>query len=109
MDLSRIEKLRQRGLTELGPTGTECVRVSIQQRLSAEGLSRSELKERIARWAEGLQDKLASAGGAVLADSMSIAAQTVEALIPIDEVESSADALTKEGARVDLVEPRQIV
>ena len=109
MDPIRLDKLRKRGLLEKGPDGQESVRVSLQQFASAQGLTRSELKERLRACAAALQEQLAGMGGCVIPDTLSVAGQTFEALIPADKIQFAAEELARKGLRVDLVEPRQII
>ena len=105
-DLSRIAKLRARGLLEPGPTGLECVRISVQQRAELDTSSRAAARAQLESWCSGLSEIIAGLGGVIIPQSLRITAQTVEALVPVSALRRTSEALQQAGARVDLVEPR---
>lgn len=109
MDLGRITKLRDRGLLETGPAGLECARLSIQQRNAPDTPNYDALKDWMRNWAVALEESLEPYGASVLADTLSAAGQTVEALVPVDALRSVSDRLEREGLRLDFVEPRKLV
>lgn len=109
MDLGRIEKLRERGHLETGPAGTECARLSIQQRDAPDTPTYDALKEWMRQWAASLDETLTPFGGSILPETLSAAGQTVEALVPIETLRGLSEKLEGEGLRLDFVEPRKLV
>lgn len=109
MDADKLAKLRSRGLIEPGPSGEECVRVSVHRPGTRTPSSRDALKAEMANWLERLRPQVGEVGGHLIPDTLSVAAQMVEALIPVDCLDDAAALLSKSGLRMDMVETRKIV
>jgi hypothetical protein len=105
-----LDKLRERGLLEPGPAnGAACVRLSVQYAPRLAGKTRAERRELLGCWAKEVGRTLARHGGEVVPDSLSIAGQTVEAVVPLEEYPSVEAELAGRGERADLVVPRRAV
>lgn len=109
MDTRELDKLRRLGLTEKTSSGAEGVRISAQHQRSLAGETRLDRRRTLQTWADDLNEKVAHHGGEIVPGSLSVAGQTVEAVVPVDTFEAIQSGLTKEGVRVDLVVPRQVV
>ncbi len=104
-----LEKLRERGLLEPDGAGAGCVRLSVQYAQRLAGKTRAERREVLGCWAEEVGRTLARHGGEVVPDSLSIAGQTVEAVVPVEEYPRVEAELAGRGERADLVVPRRVV
>lgn len=104
-----IEKLRRLGLTELTSAGLEAVRVTAQNRRRIGGKSRESLRTMLQAWETELDHKLMRHGGEVVVGSLSIAGQTVEAVVPIVELDSVSEEMIEADVRLDLVLPRKFL
>jgi hypothetical protein len=103
-----LDKLRERGLLEAGNgAGAGCVRLSVQYAQRLAGKTRAERREVLGCWAEEVGRTLARHGGEVVPDSLSIAGQTVEAVVPVEEYPRVEAELAGRGERADLVVPRR--
>lgn len=109
MDRRELDRLRRLGLTEKTSSGAEGVRISAQHQRTIAGETRPDRRKALQTWADDLNEKVAHHGGEVVPDSLSVAGQTVEAIVPIDTFEAVQSDLTNEGVRIDLVVPRQVV
>lgn len=109
MDRQELDKLRRLGLTETTTLGAKGVRISAQHQRSLPATTRPDRRKTLQAWAEGLNARVAGYGGEVVPGSLSIAGQTVEAIVPIDSIEVIEHDLAKEDIRIDLVVPRQVV
>lgn len=109
MDAAGIERLRSRGLIEPGRSGEDCLRVSLHGPGGGTPVSREALKAEMMSWTEGLRPLVEEVGGQLVPDSLSVLAQMVEALIPLDRIEDAQTRLTEAGVRVDMVETRKVV
>ena len=60
-------------------------------------------------WERELGEKLSAHGGEVVPHSLSVAGQTVEAIVPIDSLPSVAAEMESGDVRLDVVAPRQVL
>ena len=102
-----IEKMRRLGLVERTPDGVEAVRLTVQCRWSAAGHSRQSWRETLLDWQQDIGRRLADHGACLVQDSLSVSGQTVEAIVPVDELPAVCETMDDCGARVDLLVPRQ--
>ena len=109
VELDKIEKMRRLGLTDRTSAGAEAVRVTAQCRGALAGHSRESWRSTLQAWERDVERKLASHGGELVKGSLSITGQTVEAIVPVDELPSIVDEMTDSNVRLDVVVPRQIV
>jgi hypothetical protein len=106
-----LDKLRERDLLEPGSGAGAggCVRLSVQYAPRLAGKTRAERREVLGCWAEEVGRALARHGGEVVPDSLSIAGQTVEAVVPAEEYPRVEAELAGRGERADLVVPRRAI
>jgi len=71
--------------------------------------SRQERKAILEDWQNSIGQALARHGGEIVPGSLSIAGQTIEAIVPIANLPSAEAELAQENVRVDLVTSRQVV
>lgn len=109
LDSHTINKLRKLGLTETAADGSEGIRISIQCRADLTGQSRQQRRETLGHWVTPTTTMVTQFGGFVVPESLSIAGQTIEAVIPLSAFESAEDEFVKKGERVDIVMQRQAV
>ena len=102
-----IAKMRRLGLVERTPDGAEAVRLTVQCRRSAAGQSRQSWREMLLDWQRDIGRRLADHGASLVQGSLSLSAQTVEAIVPVDELPAVCESMDDCGARVDLLVPRQ--
>jgi S-methylmethionine-dependent homocysteine/selenocysteine methylase len=109
MDPHVLQKLEK--LDALVPlrAGTKGVRVSLQYKPSLTELSRSSRRNALRAKFEQVAHSIEPQGAEVDLDSISVSAQTIEALLPIDYYEELISNLNKQDIRVDLLIDRQIV
>lgn len=108
-DQSDLEKLRRLGLVRKLPDGTEAVKITAQYCGTPSSSDRGVWKAQMEAWENLMSDKLAKVGAEIVPNSLSLSAQTVEAVVPTFRLDEVAKDLNKEDIRVDLVIPRQIV
>ena len=106
---SEIDKMRRLGLTERTSSGAEAVRLSVQCRLQAEGQTRESWHGTLLDWERQIERRLARHGAVLVEGSLSFSGQTVEAIVPIDELPSVFDEMADCEVRVDLLNPRRAV
>ncbi|NLD69777.1 MAG: hypothetical protein GX644_13315 [Limnobacter sp.] len=102
-----IEKLRRLGLVERLPDGAEAVRLTVQCRRPVAGQSRERWRDALLDWQRDIGRRLADHGGCLVQDSLSVSGQTVEAIVPVDELPAVCNAMAGCDARVDLLMPRR--
>ena len=102
-----IEKMRRLGLVERTPDGAEAVRLTVQCRSSAAGQSRENWRETLLDWQRDIGRRLADHGASLVHGSLSVSGQTVEAIVPLDELPAVCEVMAGCGARVDLLLPRR--
>jgi hypothetical protein len=108
-DRRDIEKLRRLDLTESTSSGAEAVRLTAQYRQPLAGQSREQRRAVLQTWQDELAQTLARHGGEIVPGSLSLAGQTVEAIVPVEKVSSAEAELAAENVRIDLVTPRQVI
>ena len=109
IDHRAIEKLRPRSETASTSSGAEAVRITAQCRRPLIAQSRQERKAILEDWQNSIGQALARHGGEIVPGSLSIAGQTIEAIVPIANLPSAEAELAQENVRVDLVTSRQVV
>ncbi|KJJ99593.1 MULTISPECIES: hypothetical protein [Pseudomonas] len=109
VETREIEKLRQLGLTEQTSAGVEAVRVTAQCRLSAAGYTRDKWRSALLDWECGIEQQLASHGAELVPGSLSVSGQTVEVVVPIDQLSSVVAEMADADVRIDIVTPHQVV
>ncbi len=102
-----LEKLRRLGLVRTMDDGSEGVAVTAQYRGAPTSSDRSAWKAEMEAWQQDLGGTLAKHGAKLVPNSMSLSAQTVEALVPTANLDQIADELRSDDVRVDLVIPRE--
>ena len=108
-DQNDLEKLRRLGLVRTMPDGTEAVRITAQYRGAPASPDRHAWRVEMEAWQDVLSGKLANFGAEIVPNSLSLSAQTVEAVVPTLRLDEVAKNLNNEDVRVDLVVPRQVV
>lgn len=107
MDKHLLEKLASLDALETLERGIRGVRVSLQTQGPLPAGSRAErracLHQKFTQLAETLKE------ARVDLDTISVSAQTVEAVLPVDQYDDMKQSLEDEGIRVDPVVERQIV
>jgi hypothetical protein len=106
-DQYALEKLRRLGLVHQMADGAEGVTITAQYRGSPASNDRTAWKAEMEAWKEDLDGTLAKHGAELVPNSMSLLAQTVEALVPTSKLDELASALKTDNVRVDLVVPRE--
>jgi len=104
-----IEKLRRLGLTEISSQGEQAIRLTAQCRVSMFERGRHERRVLLEEWKSGLEKKLHAFRSDVVPNSLSLTAQTVELVVPINEVQAVDSALSADDVRVDILIPKQVV
>lgn len=103
-----IDRLRRLGLLEATESGAEAVRLTAQFPAPDAGIDRAAWRDALrAREAE-LRQRLAGLEATVVADSLSVVAQTVELVTPIREIAAVEHLLSQVPCRIDLVAEQQI-
>lgn len=109
MEKRLLDYLTKMDALEALESGAKGVRVSLQCPGAPAPGSRAErrasLEQQFATIAEGLTSK----GARVDLDTISVSAQTVEAVLPVDGYDDVKHDLEQNGIRVDPVVDRQIV
>ncbi|QLH38122.1 MAG: hypothetical protein HWD60_02880 [Defluviicoccus sp.] len=108
-DRSDLKKLRRLGLIKRMSDGTEAVKITAQYRGAPASSDRLAWKAEIEAWQDSLSDKLTKVGAEIVPNSLSLSAQTVEAVVPTLRLDEIVKHLQDEDVRVDLVVPRQVV
>ncbi|AWN34675.1 hypothetical protein [Methylobacterium radiodurans] len=106
-DQNALEKLRRLGLVHQTADGAEAVTVTAQYRGSPASSDRNAWRAEMEAWQQNLDGTLAQHGAELVPDSLSLSAQTVEALVPTAQLDALATALKTDNVRVDLVVPRE--
>lgn len=109
METRDIEKLRDRGLTVPTAGGDEGVRITAQCRRLFGDQSRQERREALEAWEHDLERQLATHGGQIVPGSLSVAGQTIEAIVPIESLTSLKADLSASDVRVDIPVPTQVI
>src|SRR5262245_25394917 len=107
MERGDLDKLRRLGLTGKTPSGQETVRVTAQHRKPLADQSREQRRNILETWQQEIGRMLAPHGGEIVPNSLSVLGQTVEAVVPVDKLDSIESDLTKRDVRLDLILPRQ--
>jgi hypothetical protein len=107
MEPGDLDKLRRLGLTGKTASGQETVRVTAQHRKSLLGQSREQRRAILEGWQQEIGRMLAPHGGEIVPNSLSVAGQTVEAVVPVEKLDKIEHDLTKGDVRLDLIVPRQ--
>lgn len=108
MDRREVEKMRQRGLTRSTSAGVEAIHITAQFRDSLTEMSRQERRAVLEGWEQELRERLKTYGGEIIPNSLSITAQTVEALVPVDSITSTEKELVRHNMRIDFPVPHQV-
>lgn len=108
-DQNDLEKLRRLGLVRTMPDGTEAVKITAQYRGAPSSSDRGAWRAQMEAWQSLLSGELANFGAQIVPDSLSLSAQTVEAVVPTRRLDEVAKKLSDKDVRVDLVVPRQVV
>ncbi|KAB1068595.1 hypothetical protein [Methylobacterium planeticum] len=108
-DHSDLEKLRRLGLVRRTADGAEAVKVTAQYRGAPVSRDRQAWKAEMEAWQKGLDGKLAKHGAEIVPNSLSLSAQTVEAVVPTMQLDAITNELKGEDVRVDIVVPRQVL
>lgn len=106
LDQNALKKLRRLGLVHRMADGAEGVTVTAQYRGAPVSNDRNSWKAEMEAWQHTLDGTLAEHGAELVPNSMSLSAQTVEALVPTAKLDELATALKTNNVRVDLVLPR---
>jgi hypothetical protein len=108
MDRGTLDKLRRNQALRQLPDGREGVDVTVQFVGQVPPSSRAErktwLQERFSRAREQLGPSLA-----IKPESLSVSAQTVEAVVPVSELDDVRKRLSPDEFKVDVSMTRQIV
>ena len=89
--------------------GTKGVHVSLQYEPRLKGGSRSQRRKLLIRQFGQIAKALALEGADVDLESISVSAQTVEAVLPLDHYQEITNVLVRQQIRVDPLFDRQIV
>jgi DNA-directed RNA polymerase beta subunit len=109
MDEKTLSKLERGGAVAVLPSGRKAVHVSIQFTRRLDESSRLARRHILERAFEGIVELVESIGGQVVDDSLSVSAQTIEAMIPTEVYDDALTTLESVGVRVDPVILRQVV
>lgn len=104
LDRIDLETLRQRGLIVTDAEGTEGLRISVQclKSLPAEA-SREQWRQQLECWCEEVASTLCEHGAMLYPETLSTAAQTVEAFVPVDRLEETIRCEQLNGVRLDVI------
>ncbi len=109
MDSVKIQKFRRAQALQRLSDGRDGVEVTIQFQGEVPGVARPDRR----LWIEGkiasVVDRVAKHNALIKPDSVSVSGQTVEAVIPVSELETVQKALSEENCRVDITTRRQVV
>lgn len=103
-----IDRIRQLGLIEHTSAGREAVRMTVQCRRSSAGHSRESWRSVLREWELEVARVLSGHGGEVVPGTLSVAGQTIEAVVPVDEVDAVLHEAVSSDVRFDLVVPRRV-
>lgn len=108
MDTKIVEKLRRNQLLKKLPDGREAVDVTLQVLGSLAPAPRDKrrqwLRERFSNVKQRLGLKLD-----MKPDSLSVSGQTVQATVALTEFDDVREELSREGVRVDIMTPMQVI
>ena len=107
MDKHLLEKLANLDAFEKLERGIRGVRVSLQTQGPLPAGTRAERRARLHEKFSQLAETLK--GARVELDTVSVSAQTVEAVLPVDQYDDLKQSLESEGIRVDPVIDQKIV
>jgi len=109
MDRHQIEKLTQLGeLVDLG-SGRKGVRVSLQYQPRLTQRERDARRDLLRHEFASVAADLQPRGAVVDLDSLSLSAQTIEAVLPLDRIDELERELGDRDVRVDLLIDRDVV
>lgn len=109
MDNSLKRKLVQLDLLEVLPSGENGVRVTLQHTPRLAEPSRADRRAFLDRRFKQLAARLAADRCRVDVDTVSVSAQTVEAVIPVDRYDAIEDRMKADDIRLDVLMDRSIV
>jgi hypothetical protein len=108
MDRSLLEKLRRNQSLRTMSDGREGVAVTVQYVGDPPRATRGERRNWLQDLFAQLSDRLGS-GLEITPDSLSLSGQTVEAVVPVAELDALSDRLSGEQFRLDVSQSRQVV
>lgn len=88
MKAKTIQSLRDRGLISTNEAGDEVLTISMQAKRSLAGKSYSQRKSELAQWEHSVRAAVERYEGRLLPGTLSVAAQTVEASVPVKVLEN---------------------
>ena len=106
MNNSLKRKLAQLDLLEALPSGETGVRVTLQYTPRLAESSRADRRAFLDRRLSQIARRLGAAGCRVEIETLSVSAQTVEAVIPIDQYDAIEDQMKDEHIRLDVLMDR---
>lgn len=109
MNQHLVEKVIKQGGLERLHTGANGVRVSLQYEPRLLTPSFPDRKLELKREFERIAQSLNQRGAELDLDSISVSGQTVEALLPIDQLAEIEEDLSDRNIRVDLVIKREAI
>ncbi len=109
MDEKDFDRLAKLGALEDMPSGGKGVRVSLQYQPNLTLRARAERRQELCRRFEDIDRHIGPLGACIDLDSLSLSAQTVEALLPVEKVEEIERVLREDKVRTALVERVQVV
>ncbi len=109
MEKRLLDYLTRMDAFESLESGAKGVRVSLQCPGAPSPGSRAERRASLEQQFSTIADNLASKGARVEMGTISVSAQTVEAVLPVDDYDDVKHDLEENGIRVDPVVDRQIV